>query len=43
MIVANSVTDLIGKTPIVRINNLVGEQDAENICEVGVIQHWRVS
>jgi cysteine synthase len=28
MIVANSVTDLIGRTPIVRINNLVGEQDA---------------
>jgi len=28
MIVANSVTDLIGKTPIVRINNLTGLDDA---------------
>jgi cysteine synthase len=28
MIVANSVTDLIGKTPIVRINNLTGPDDA---------------
>ena len=28
MIVANSVTDLIGKTPIVRINNLTGPHDA---------------
>ena len=28
MIVANSVTDLIGKTPLVRINNLTGPNDA---------------
>ena len=28
MIVANSVTDLIGRTPIVRINNLTGPNDA---------------
>jgi cysteine synthase len=28
MIVANSVTDLIGKTPVVRINNLTGPDDA---------------
>ena len=28
MIVANSVTDLIGRTPMVRINNLVQAQDA---------------
>jgi cysteine synthase len=28
MIVANSVTELIGRTPLVRINNLVGEEDA---------------
>jgi len=28
MIVANSITDLIGKTPLVRINRLTGPQDA---------------
>jgi cysteine synthase A len=28
MIVANSVTDLIGKTPVVKINNLTGPDDA---------------
>jgi cysteine synthase len=28
MIVANSVTDLIGKTPMVRINSLTGQDDA---------------
>ena len=28
MIVANSVTDLIGRTPIVRINHLTGPNDA---------------
>jgi cysteine synthase A len=27
--VVNSITDLIGNTPVVRINKLVGEQDAE--------------
>ena len=28
MIVANSVTDLIGRTPMVKINNLTGPDDA---------------
>jgi cysteine synthase len=28
MVVANSVTDLIGKTPLVRINSLTGQEDA---------------
>ncbi|MGA2790001.1 MAG: hypothetical protein ABSF00_04440 [Candidatus Bathyarchaeia archaeon] len=28
MILANGVTDLIGKTPVVRINNLTGPDDA---------------
>ena len=40
--VANNILDLIGQTPIVRLNRIVGKSDADIFLKLGIFQpRWK--